>query len=276
MILPRGGHLPDCAPVLDARKRPKGYCSCAKAHIRMSTLSGVLDDGYGLQQWKMRNLLVGAGRKPHIGQQATVATMKELGLLVEEADAASDAGIASARGSYMHRLTERLDNGIDLPGDLTPNVRAMLAAYHKAMARFEVIDTERFVVCERLKAAGTYDKRLRDRQTGKVIIADTKTGQDLDRMILKTTVQVTGYAHGDLYSLDGDYDSHGASHQWGAVIWLPWRDDPEEAECSIRYLDLAQGRKLATLAQTVYAAQKMHAGQFGRSTFPWDAPGVRD
>src|SRR3954463_3642105 len=83
MILPRTGHKPDCAPVLDSRRRPKGYCTCAKAHTRMSTLSSALDNGHGLHKWQQRELLKGAGRKPHLAAQATVATYQELAGLVD-------------------------------------------------------------------------------------------------------------------------------------------------------------------------------------------------
>jgi hypothetical protein len=277
MILPRTGHKPDCAPVLDSRRRPKGYCTCAKAHTRMSTLSSALDSGHGLFKWQQRELLKGAGRKPHLAAQATVASYQELAGLVDEAMDASDAGVAAARGSYMHRLTEMLDNRLDLPSDLPSNVEAMLDAYTKEFVEvFETLDTEEFVVCDRLGAAGTYDKRLRHRETGKVLIGDTKTGSDLDRMILKTTIQITGYANGDLYSLDGERTPHGASRLWGALIWLPWTDDPDKAECEVRYLDLTMGREYALLAKKVHAANTIKAGQISRHNFPWTSPGVGD
>lgn len=274
MIVPPSGHKADCAPARTAKGKAKGYCTCCVPYVRMSTLAGTMDDHQGLDEWKRSEMVKGLARKPHLLASALVADRLEMAEIKEQAMAASDADIASANGSTLHKVTDNLDRGIPLPASLPDNMKAMVAAYTEVMSAFEYLDGEQFTVCDRIQAAGTYDRRLRHKASGRVIIGDLKTGSDSDRIALKTAVQIAGYAAGQFYDLDGNREPHGAERDWGLVIHLPYTDDPEAAYCEARWIDLRLGRKAALESIKVRAWRGLSSAQImprslDRGT-PWD------
>lgn len=248
----------------DQWERPKiipAGGGAAVSYRRASTIAEALEDHFGLEAWKRRLTAEGLAQRPDLVQAIHTATKKEVGQIVEQAIEQAGGGVAARNGSTMHALTERLDLGQELPPRLPSNIVAMLEKYEAATSRLRVIDTERFVVCDAIKAAGTYDRRLYDEKTGLTLIGDLKTGQNLNYLALKTTAQVAVYAAGDLYSLDGERESHGASRDRGLFIHLPWTDDPDEAMCELRWLDLRIGRKAILEAQRMETFRKMNAEQ---------------
>lgn len=238
------------------------------SYRRASTVAEALEDHFGLQKWQRRLAAEGISQRPDLSQAIALAASKgnkrEIDDLIEEAMDFAGANTASRNGSTMHGLTERLDMGLPLPKGLPENIRAMLKVYKEVfLGRFEVLDTERFVVQDKIRVAGTYDKRVRDKTDGRIYIGDTKTGQSLQHMALKTCAQVSVYAAGKKYNLDGEREKHGAERDRGVLIWLPWTDDLEEqpAECEIRWLDLVVGRKAIMEAQRVDDYRKIKAAQ---------------
>lgn len=231
------------------------------AYRRASTVAEVLEDHFGLEKWRMRLTAEGLAQRPDLVQSIHTASKKEVGLICEEAIEQAGGSVASRNGTTMHALTDRLDRGEPMPGGLPANIRAMLDAYQKATARFRYLDGERFIVQDRIKVAGTYDRRLFDEKTGLTVIGDLKTGQSLEHMALKTPAQVAVYASGVWYDLDGDREPHGADRDRGVLIWLPWTDDPSEALCEIHWLDLKIGRQVIKEAFRVEEFRKLKAAQ---------------
>lgn len=239
-----------------------------KSYRRASTVAEALEDHFGLNKWMRRLAAEGLSERPDLVAAVAMAkadgNKREIDRLIEEALDYAGANVASRNGTTMHRLTERLDKGLPLPKGLPANIRAMLRLYKQVfLARFEVLDTERFVVQDKIEVAGTYDKLLKDKTDGKIYIGDTKTGQSLDHMALKTCAQVSVYASGQHYDLDGEREPHGAERNRGVLIWLPWTDDVEEqpAECEIRWLDLTIGRKAIMEAVRVDSFRKLKPAQ---------------
>lgn len=229
------------------------------SYRRASTIAEALEDHFGLEAWKRRLTAEGLAQRPDLVQAIHTASKKEVGQIVEQAIEHAGGGSAARNGSTMHALTERLDNGDDLPPGLPSNIVAMLEKYEQVTSRLEVIDTERFVVCDAIQAAGTYDRRLAFQ--GDIFIGDLKTGQNLNYLALKTCAQVAVYAAGDLYSLDGEREPHGANKDRGLFIHLPWTDDPSEATCELRWLDLRVGRKAIQEARRMETFRKLNAEQ---------------
>lgn len=215
----------------------------AVAYRRASSVAEALEDHFGLNKWEIRLTCEGLAQRPDLVQSLHGAkNAKEVGAVAKEAFVQAGGGVAARNGQTMHSLTEKLDLGEDLPTGLPSNIIAMLEAYEKGTKRFKPLDTERFVVCDKIKVAGTYDRRLLDTRTGMRLIGDLKTGQQLKYQTLKTPAQVAVYAAGEWYDLDGEREPHGADRDRGLLIHLPWTNDPAEAYCELRWLDLRIGR----------------------------------
>jgi hypothetical protein len=243
---------------------PHPGCSpkkCGTAYRRASTVSEVLEDHFGLAAWKRRLTAEGLAKRPDLLQSyLTASTMKEKDAICEEAFIYAGGDASSRNGTTMHRLTEMLDRGQDVPANLPSHMVAMLEAYEAATARYEVLDTERFVVADQVKVGGTYDRRLRDKQTGEVFIGDLKTGK-VDHLAVKAPAQVAVYAAGQHYSLDHERTPHGADRDRGILIHLKWTEDPNAAVCDLRWLDLRVGRKAILEAQRVERFRKLTVAQ---------------
>lgn len=216
---------------------------CGKAYRRASTVAEVLEDHIGLHRWQQRLAAEGLAQRPDLLQAVHTASKKEVGEIIEQAIEAAGGDIASRNGSTMHALTDVIDRGEPRPKGLPSHINAMLDAYQEKMSRFEYLDGERFVVQDKIKVAGTYDRRLHDTETGEVLIGDLKTGQRIEYLGLKTCAQVAVYASGVHYEIDGEREPHGANRDRGLLIWLPWTDDPAKALCELRWLDLRAGRQ---------------------------------
>lgn len=174
----------------------------------------------------------------------------------------------SGMGSALHRYSALVDKGRDIE---LPEVQLepWLDCYQEAMeSRFEVLDWEGFIVCDDLenpdtpadiRCAGNWDKVVRDKQTGEVMIADLKSGASDNEWAMKPTVQVAVYAHGVRYEQE-------SGRRWpiheelsltrGVLIHLPFNGGGVPC-CDIYPLDLVEGWRLAQMANDITAARKM-------------------
>jgi hypothetical protein len=228
------------------------------SYRRASSVAEAIDGHIGLDNWHCKLTALGLAARPDLMQAVQVAkNNKELTAIINEAQVHAGRDVASNNGSYMHRLTDLIDTGKDIPSGLPVHVEAMLEKYAEATADLEVLDSERFVVQDELRIAGTYDRRVRSRKTGRVLIGDLKTGQKLAYQATKTPAQVAAYAKGVWYDLDGDREPHGAEEDWGLLIHLPWTIDPREAECEVYWLDLRIGRAAIKEAFGIEAFRKI-------------------
>lgn len=233
----------------------------AVSYRRASTVAEVIEDHYGLNRWRSRLQAEGLAARPDLVQAIHTATRKEVMAILEEAFIEAGGDVASRNGSTMHALTDKIDRGEARPKGLPPHINAMLDVYLEAMEDWEYLDGERFVVQDKIKVAGTYDRRLRRRSTGEVVIGDLKTGQSLAHLALKTPAQVAVYAGGVHYDLDGEREPHGADKDRGLLIWLPWTEEPSAAVCELKWLDLRIGRKTIMEAFRLEDFRKLKADQ---------------
>lgn len=174
----------------------------------------------------------------------------------------------SGMGSALHRYSTLIDRRMEIE---LPEVQLQpwLDCYEEAIhSRFEVLDWEGFIVCDDLdnpdspadiRCAGSWDKLVRDKHTGEVMIADLKSGKDTNEWAMKPTVQVAIYAHGVRYEQE-------TGRRWpiheelsltkGLLIHLPFQDGAQPC-CDIYPLDLVEGWRLAQMSNDITASRKM-------------------
>jgi hypothetical protein len=225
----------------------------ATAYTRISTLCKALDDGFGLQGWTGRMTALGVARRPDLIGQASVLTdsdedKPELNKLVDEAMAAAGAYHSRNMGTALHKLTQLADTtDADLRG-IPLEMLADLDAYMQATSDLEIIDAEQFVVVDSVKAAGSYDRRVRDLRDGKVKIADIKTGEKAKDYPLSIAVQCGLYAHGLHYDpATGERIDFEVDLEQALLIHLP----AGSGTCTLYDLDIRGAMAAAQVANTI-------------------------
>lgn len=142
---------------------------------RVSTLiKKVETNSFGLEQWKLRQVLLGAARRDDIvlGVKAlgdvpaagwNEPTKKRLNAWAEDCMQAAGSSAGATNGTAMHDLTERVDRGepIDqvaagLPGPAAADLRAY--AKLRELNGWRSVEIERTMVCDELEVAGSFDR----------------------------------------------------------------------------------------------------------------------
>lgn len=241
----------------------------AVAYTRVSTMSDTLDDKSGLLDWAACNAAIGVVRDPAVFAQLAHLTSahrdpwsvpeakKQLRPLIARAQQIAGSDDAAGLGTAFHGLAQLVDEGSD-PQFVPPHLRPWIAAYCETLSDWEVLDCETFLVVDEIQAAGSMDRLLRHRRTGRVVAADIKTGRSDPDYPLKVTMQVAMYANGVRYDqasgartpLHPDID-----REHGLLIHVPIRSG--EPRAALYPLDLVEGWELAQLAVRVRAARKM-------------------
>lgn len=250
----------------DGKKSPAN----AIAYTRVSTLAETLDDKSGLLDWSAANAAVGVVRDASIYAQiahlasahtdpwSVPAAKKALKPLVARAQQVAGSDSAAGMGTAFHGLAEIIDQGND-PEFAPPPMRPWLNAYRETMADWEVLDTEVFVVNDEVQSAGSLDRLVRHKHTGRVVVGDVKSGRSDPDYPLKVTVQVAIYARGVRY--DQETGTRTPLHEeidldHGILIHAPIRSGGEP-KCVLYPLDLELGWKYAQLAVDVRAARRL-------------------
>lgn len=233
--------------------KPEGY-------QRVTTFIKVVESGFGLEQWKLRQAVVGLMARPDL-QKAVQAhgpgyldgdadDKKTLDEVCKQAlDAAASSGKATI-GTALHRITERYDRGQLDPADVPDWAKADLEAYKRATDGIEWLHIERMTVQDGLHVAGTPDRIGRGRD-GKVRIYDLKTGSF---WASSCATQLGVYVNSALYDIaTAERSEHGAETDCGVVIHLP----AGSGLARLKRVDIAAGWQVAsTIAPAVHAWQK--------------------
>lgn len=171
--------------------------------------------------------------------------------LAEEAFQAGDGYLKAETGTRIHKLTEYVDRGEDLPDDATDTERRDIAAYVAARDALgvEVKLIEQFVVLDELEVGGTLDRLIRidSPKLGRRVtaIGDVKTGR-MDFGAGKMARQLAGYARGKTYDWRDPENSRKplrANQEVGYIFNVP----AGQGVCFVYELDLklgAQGLKI--------------------------------
>lgn len=171
-------------------------------------------------------------------------------------------------GTAIHRLCHLRDIEADIIYPVS-QLDVWLDCYYEAVqSRYEVLGDEYFVVCDDLddpdgpndiRVAGNFDRLLRDRQTGEVVIGDIKSGKQDPDYAMKPTIQVAIYARSQRY--DQETGKRTPIHEElnvskGVLIHLPYNGGGKP-ECTLYPLDLDEGWRLAQLSADITRARKM-------------------
>jgi hypothetical protein len=249
----------------DGRKSPVN----ATPYTRVSTLAETLDDKRGLLDWSAANAAIGVVKdaalyaqiahlaSAHVDPWSVPEAKKALKPLVQRAQQIAGSDDGAGMGTAFHGFAEEIDKGLD-PEFVPPPMIPWLEKYREAMTGWEVLDTETFVVNDELQTAGSLDRLLRHRKTGRIVVGDVKTGKSEPEYPLKTTIQVAAYARGERY--DQETGARAPLHpdidlERGLLIHVPVRTG--EPRCALYPLDLTAGWELAQLAVRVREARRM-------------------
>lgn len=241
----------------------------AVGYTRVSTLAGALDDSSGLIDWAAAQAAIGTVRSP--GISASIASLvsahkdpwnvpeakRQLKPLVARARQAAGSDEAADLGTGFHGITELIDRGQE-PEFIPEQFKPWIDKYREALADWEVLDCEPFLVVDEIQAAGSMDRLLRHKESGQVVAADLKSGKSDPFYPLKVTVQVAIYAHGVRYDqatgkrepLHPDIDL-----SQGLLIHAPIRGG--RPRCTLYPLDLGLGWELAKLSVRVREARRL-------------------
>lgn len=188
--------------------------------------------------------------------QVERAQKSELNSLVDEAFRAGDGFLKAEAGTRLHKLMEYVDLGKPLPEDVTDLERRDIAAVLDAYKQldFKILDVERFVVRDDLKAAGTLDRRgsYNSPKLGRRVVAigDLKTGR-MDFGASKMARQLAGYAGGKGWNPaePEKRENLRCNREVGLIFHIP----SGSGICSVYEMDLTVGDKGLKLCSAIYA-----------------------
>jgi hypothetical protein len=232
------------------------------AYTRVTTIAKTLDSFGGLAPWKasmtaagiiMRRglraqweaLLAAHGDPWYAGEEAKAQCKR----LVEDCAAVGGANDRREVGSSLHTLTALLDLGRP-PSHLTEETERDLRAYADGLAIHNITivpgQVELQVVLDSYQVAGTFDRLAVVPGFDLPLVADLKTGANLEYSWQSIAVQLAAYSRGEaLYrqgpAKDGSADQRlsmpAVDQDWGLVFWL----NAGEAQFELYLVDLNAG-----------------------------------
>lgn len=246
-----------------------------KPFTRVSTFIKAGSDRTALTDWNMRNVLLGAVHFPQIAAQARILhpdpngplpedkdTKQALDRIVDQVAELVGSKRAANRGTAVHDSIEKVAKGTatldEIPEDHVPWVKAYLAALeaHGLEIMPDMVEHTIFVP-QFGGVMGRFDQAVREIATGKVKMADVKTGE-LDyawhEIQGQLAMYVAGYAQHGTYVWD---ESDPTKDYWvppkysldadeGIVFHLPIKHGSAEdggPRCELKRVDLRAGWK---------------------------------
>jgi hypothetical protein len=220
----------------------------------VTTVAKIPDDTYNLEKWGMRQVALGLAQNRGLVEAvaAHAEDRDKLNELCEQAKAIAGANDASRRGTAAHRITELHDQGKNVIQ--TELATSILASWQEVLdaAGLEVVPEwmERIVVYPEHYICGKFDRILRRRSDGALVIADLKTGERAIKYPHSIAVQMALYANAPLVA--GDMPPSGGSttefeplpaeldRATGYIIHIP-----EMGTASVAEVDIAGGWDIA-------------------------------
>ncbi len=174
-------------------------------HSRVTTVVKELEDEYGLQRWRERQLAIGLAKRNDLLAGAAAAREDKglLDALCEQAKEAAGASSSANIGSAVHKFCEQLDRDeIDL-GDVPEPWCRDVRAYRETLAQngYSVELVEQVVVLPDYTIAGTLDRVLRRGEER--FVGDLKTGS-LEYGWPAMAAQLAAYSHAETIFSDDD------------------------------------------------------------------------
>lgn len=233
---------------------------------RVTTAAHSLDNGSGLDAWKMSNVVLGLKQKPELLDDIDLfdepyLVRRTVKNVVETACEIAGAKEAAERGTAIHAWTEVVDSGeatlSDVPGEFAPYVRAYQTCLHEKGIRVVPGMIERTVFNATTGWVGTCD-RIYELADGTHVIGDVKTSKttSIKYSYLGFSIQMATYATAThMLTEDGKewVPMPPVGTDYAVIMHLP-SNDP--GKCTPITIDLAAGIEAMQEAMRVMAMQK--------------------
>lgn len=260
-----------------------------RPHTRATTIAKTIADTTALEKWKMRMVAAGIGRREELYALASShdpeTDRKVFEEITEKAMEAAGSSTKASLGTALHRFTERLDAGEIGLDDVPDQWRERCAVYQQTMTKAGIVThreyLEQRLIDDRYGVAGTTDQivTLPNEQR---VIADKKTGANLDFSWLEIAIQLAIYAN---HTARATWDP--TLNRWvraervnvspavGLIIHLPALGEPR---CDLYQLDLEQGYAGYLLAMEVreWRKTKNLSTRYGHFPTPTPVPEVTE
>ena len=245
-------------------------------YTRATTFVGAWEDGYHIEKWKMALVAEGVAANEHLmlaiyaviedrdpdDPESVKAAKKAIGEFADKAFISAGGDESSTKGTAIHLLTEKIDRGGKL-GQVPSAYRADLDAYRQCVEDegLGVVEIEKRVVHDGVRAAGTADRLYLVPSDGRVVIGDVKTGSRIDFGIAKIAQQLALYSRSEGYDLKtGERSQLDVDTSTGVVIHLP----VGTGRASATWLDLDLGWECVKLSGEVREKRKLKMKDFER------------
>lgn len=238
-----------------------------RGFTRCTTLVKAASDTASLTDWKQRNTLIGASKRPDIAARAHGLThagnRDELNAIVAELDDIAGAKVAAGVGTEVHELTERWDAGQLAWEDVPPYWRETIKRYEGVLAEKGLRPVpgliERTVMTHAYGGvAGTFDRIYYHEPSGTYVMGDVKTGQAVDQygrseVPAQLAVYTTAFNEYGVYDWNTDSWSRPENAaeslvkvrtDVGVVVHMPVQGDKAHT-VSVKAVDLRWGRQVA-------------------------------
>ncbi|MFM1966800.1 MAG: hypothetical protein RL134_2525 [Actinomycetota bacterium] len=233
------------------------------AYKRPSSYGNVLEDKFALNAWSQRMALIGAAKRPDLlAQIASTAQTDEKGTtaalneLVENCIEASGGNEGRRLGDALHKYIHLVNQGRDVqviaPWDKDVEAYRRLLDEYNLEPIPELCEVN--LVNDAFMAAGSADEFLRDRTTGRIYLADVKTGKRINSWNAYL-IQMTLYANSQLYNTETDERRPLPDElrtDVGLLIHIPAGTGTGE----IIGLDLIEGLRRTEIAQNIHGLMK--------------------
>lgn len=261
----REGKTVKCLPCKGEGRKKVSY-------TRVTTFIDVLDDKRNIDAWHNRLVLLGIHADPAlldgVGRQdpESKAGKDWLNRRAEIAMDKAGRNVKSERGTHLHELSELIDLGLDLPGNIDPDDFLGTMAYAEATQHLlNIVHMEQLVVNDEYRVAGTPDRVSSPRRgvtlrapDGEefgmydLLITDLKTGR-VDLGGLKMAMQLSIYANSKLYDKDGGkrISMGRVSTNWGIIMHAA----AGECRTDLYWADLRMGWSAVEVAYRVRQAR---------------------
>lgn len=188
-------------------------------YSRSSNAGKILDDESNLTDWKLRTVVAGAAVRPELMAAASVldvdSNKKQLRDIVEECITAGKGQRRAIVGTAVHAMFDRVDRSDDW--EPPPQFRDLIDAYVATLETWGLVPVaiEVQVINDQFRLAGTLDRLYRttkplvapDGQVipiGSIIVADTKTGKELEYAAGSYATQLAAYVDSVPYDVTTD------------------------------------------------------------------------
>lgn len=229
-------------------KRCKGVTTCAK----------IGTDTYSLEQWKLRQVIVGT-----LALKLDPVLADGEPITVESALNAAGTHLAAEAGTAAHTVTERSDRGEELT-DKDEQRKAQHWKEALASAGLQIVPDlmERVIVHPEQRICGRFDRLARRISDGKLVIVDLKNGNSALRYPHSVATQMAMYVNAPL--MGGYWD--GASGETEEFEPLPGDLDkntgymvhlPDDGEVAVYGVNVLLGWKVCQ--QVIFPALRWQA-----------------